>query len=161
MDILEEYVSHVFRLYTIAKPFLDTFQNSLSSFLKQIEPVLVSRINAIAQYASVSPSILTLCFLVLLLFVMSKVVSFLRSLIAFWLRLMIRTIFWSTVVTFVAIVWQRGFERSLRELGAWVREIINVYSREYERWEGYGNQPGYRTNYGPRFRDNKYGHNWR
>ncbi|RKF57360.1 hypothetical protein GcM3_188021 [Golovinomyces cichoracearum] len=161
MDILEEYISHTFRLYTIAKPFLDTFQKSLSSLLKQLEPVLISRIETIAQYASVSPSILTICLLVLLLLVMLKVVNFLRSLIAFWLRLMIRTIFWSTVVTIFAIVWQRGFERSLRELGAWVREIVNVYSREYERWEGYGNQPGYKTNYGPRIRENKYGHKWR
>lgn len=161
MDLIEEYVTQALQLYITAKPYLSSFQNSLISIQKQIEPVLLPHINSLAQWAYALPSIMTVCFFVLSLFIILQIFNFIRRVIAFWLRLAVRISVWAIVILIISLVWQRGLERSLGELGDWGREIVNVYWREYERWEGYGSQHLQRAKYEQRFGNQKVGQGWR
>lgn len=161
MDLIEECITQALQLYITAKPYLNSFQNSLLTLQNQIEPLLVPHLNTLTQWAYTLPSIMTVCLFVLSLFIILQIFNFIRRIIAFWLRLAMKISVWALIMIIVSLVWQRGLERSLGELGDWGREIVNVYWREYERWEGYGSQRLQGANYGPRFSNTKVKHGWR
>jgi len=57
-----------------------------------------------------------------------------------WFKLVIRLAFWAVVVLIISAVWQRGVERTVRDLVGWGQELSEVWWREYRRWDGYQNQ---------------------
>lgn len=55
----------------------------------------------------------------------------------FWVRVVYRLVFWGGLAILIAVVAQRGMERSVGDLMDWGRELSEVWWREYRRWEGY------------------------
>jgi hypothetical protein len=59
-----------------------------------------------------------------------------RRLMMWWMRLVARIVFWSIVVCIIAVVWERGVERTVWDLLSWAQEVRTVWWSEYRRWEG-------------------------
>jgi len=89
-----------------------------------------------------SPAILSLAALLLLLIIAMQILYFVRRVMMFWFRVVMRLVFWGVVGVLVAVVWQRGVERTVGDLVHWGGEVGEVWAREYRRWEGVGNQGG-------------------
>lgn len=138
MDLYKDYIAQLIQLYRTVEPYLSSIHRSLSSFQAQIEPLLLPHINAIAQWAYSSPSILIVGLFILILYILLQIISLIRRILAFWVRLLVKLTFWGAVVALGAVVWQRGIGKTFRELEVWCFEIAAVYWREYKRWENYG-----------------------
>lgn len=161
MDYIEEYASQAAQLYILAKPYLTSILNLLFSIQKYVELLLLPHVNALAQWAYTSPSIITVGVFFLLLFIISQIIHYIRRLITFWIRLIARLTFWAVIIALIAMLWHKGFEKSLRDLESWAREISRVYWREYERWERYGNPPLQRMYHGRKMGNSRYTHSFR
>jgi len=69
-----------------------------------------------------------------------QVLNFIRRMMVWWFKLVMRIAFWTVVVLVISAVWQRGLERTAGDLVGWGQELSEVWWREYRRWEGYQNQ---------------------
>jgi hypothetical protein len=94
-------------------------------------------LNHAAVLAKNSPAILTVGVLLLFLLVAMQILNFVRRIMMFWVRVVYRLVFWGGLATLIAVVAQRGMERSVGDLMDWGRELSEVWWREYRRWEGY------------------------
>ncbi|KAI0999811.1 hypothetical protein K3495_g8387 [Podosphaera aphanis] len=151
MDLFQELAAHLIQLYYAAEPYLSSIHRSLAAFYSRAEPLLLPHFNALAQWAYASPSILIVGLFILILFILLQTINFIRRVLAFWMRLLVKLTFWGAVVALIAVLWQRGVWRTLGELEAWCTEVAAVYWREYKRWENYGtdyNKKGRAANFG-------------
>ncbi|KAH7330386.1 hypothetical protein BKA65DRAFT_58174 [Rhexocercosporidium sp. MPI-PUGE-AT-0058] len=118
MDLLQEYAPPLLSLLSTVEPYtrapLRTFQTLTDNLTPLITPYLTTLLNTLHT----SPAILSLAALLLLAILALQILLFVRRILMFWFRMVMRLVFWGVVVLIVSVVWQRG----------------------YRRWEGYQNQ---------------------
>jgi hypothetical protein len=102
--------------------------------------MLLPYLNTAAELAHKSPAILTVGILLLFLLIAMQVLNFIRRVMVWWFKFMMRVAFWTVVVLIISAVWQRGLDRTIGDLVVWGKELNEVWWREYRRWEGYQNQ---------------------
>ncbi|CZT48139.1 uncharacterized protein RSE6_08800 [Rhynchosporium secalis] len=140
MDILQEYLPTIMHtLYTL-EPYTRLPLRTLNSLYTQATPLLTPYISSLLNTLHASPAILSLAAIILLLVLALQILSFIRRVMMFWFRLVMRLVFWAVLGLAVAVVWQRGVGRTMEDLWMWGNEVRRVWEGEYKRWEGYQNQ---------------------
>ncbi|KAG4436456.1 hypothetical protein IFR05_008070 [Cadophora sp. M221] len=140
MDILEEYTPALLSALTTIEPYTRAPLQTISALSTRLTPLLTPYLTTLLNTLHTSPAILSLAAILLLLILALQILLFVRRLMMFWFRMVMRLVFWGVVVLLVSVVWQRGVGRTGEDLGSWVGEVGRVWEREYKRWEGYQNQ---------------------
>jgi uncharacterized protein YggT (Ycf19 family) len=135
-----EFASQVLHIYSTADPYLRPIRRFIFQTQRQIYPILLPYLNTAANLAHKSPAIITVGILLLFLLIAMQVLNFIRRVMVWWFKLVMRIAFWTVVVLVISAVWQRGPERTVGDLVGWGQELSEVWWREYRRWEGYQNQ---------------------
>jgi uncharacterized protein YggT (Ycf19 family) len=135
-----EYAIQALHIYNTADPYLRPIRRFIFQTQRQVYPILLPYLNTAANLAHKSPAIITVGILLLFLLIAMQVLNFIRRLMVWWFKLVMRIVFWTLVVLLISAVWQRGVERTVGDLVGWGQELSEVWWREYRRWEGYQNQ---------------------
>ncbi|KAH7383602.1 hypothetical protein BKA64DRAFT_712480 [Cadophora sp. MPI-SDFR-AT-0126] len=142
MDILQEYTIPLLNLFHTLEPYTRRPILTLHTLYTQYSPILIPYLDSLLRTLHTSPAILSLAALLLLLIIAMQILYFVRRVMMFWFRLVVRLVFWGVIGVLVAVVWQRGLERTLGDLVQWGGEVGDVWTREYRKWDGVGNQGG-------------------
>ncbi|KAK0103029.1 hypothetical protein ONS95_000788 [Cadophora gregata] len=142
MDILQEYALPVFQTLTTLEPYTRAPLRTLSNLYTQYSPLLTPYLDSALRTLHTSPAILSLAALLLLLIIALQILYFVRRVMMFWFRVVMKLVVWGCIGVLVAVVWQRGLERTVGDLVGWAGEVARVWEREYKRWEGVQNQAG-------------------
>lgn len=141
MEFIQEgIVLRALELCHTTEPYLRKAWLWLSCAYDQFEPFLRQGIHSVAHFTSATPALLTFIIFVVVMLLMIQILSWMRSIIAFWVRLMLRLTFWTAMAALIAFVWQRGLAASLHDIETGVRQIMIIYRREYARWENHMDQ---------------------
>jgi uncharacterized protein YggT (Ycf19 family) len=135
-----EYALQALHIYDSVDPYLRPIRRFIFQTQRQIYPILLPYLNTAANLAHKSPAIITVGILLLFLLIAMQVLNFIRRVMVWWFKLVMRIAFWTVVVLFISAIWQRGVERTVGDLVGWSQELNDVWWREYRRWEGYQNQ---------------------
>ncbi|KAL2067192.1 hypothetical protein VTL71DRAFT_1616 [Oculimacula yallundae] len=136
MDILQEYAPTILTTLQRLEPYTRTPLSVLHTLYVRLSPVLTPYIDTLLSTLHTSPAILSLAAIILLLVIALQILSFVRRVMMFWFRMVMRLLFWAAVVLLCSVVWQRGVGRTGEDLGRWAGEVGRVWEREYKRWEG-------------------------
>lgn len=71
--------------------------------------------------------------LLLAIVVVVKVLSVVRRVVAFGVRVLVGLLFWGAIGLLVAVVWERGVGRTGVEVSAWMREVGAVWWEEWQK----------------------------
>jgi uncharacterized protein YggT (Ycf19 family) len=142
-----DYAIQALHIYNTADPYLRPIRRFIYQTQRQVYPILLPYLNTAADLAHKSPAIITVGILLLFLLIAMQVLNFIRRVMVWWFKFVMRIAFWTVVVLIISAIWQRGLERTVRDLVGWGQELSEVWWREYRRWEGYQNQG--RRNQGP------------
>jgi hypothetical protein len=134
-----DYALHAYNLYTTADPYLRPIRRTIYEVQARSYPLILPYLNRAAVLAQDSPAILTVGVLLLFLLIAMQVLNFVRRVMMFWMRLVMRLVFWGGVAVLVSVVLQRGVGRTVEDLMGWGQELGEVWVTEYRRWEGYQN----------------------
>jgi uncharacterized protein YggT (Ycf19 family) len=134
-----EYASQALHIYNTADPYVRPIRRFIFQTQRQIYPILLPYLNTAADLAHKSPAIITVGILLLFLLIAMQVLNFIRRVMVWWFKLVMRIAFWTVVVLVISAVWQRGLQRTVGDLVGWGQELSDVWWREYRRWEGYQN----------------------
>lgn len=130
-------------LQTLRRQFADL----LSTLYNEImAPLLQPVLDRLAQALNNSPDVVILAVAVVVFLLALQVLLWVRRLVAWFTALVLRLVFWSSVVVVIAVIWQRGPDQSAKDLAAIVgvvtgygslvyRYTRDVWLREYERYE--------------------------
>jgi len=61
----------------------------------------------------------------------------------FWIRLMWRVAFWGAMVGIVAVIYERGVEKTVADLVGWGGQLADVWWREYEGYQRVGSSESF------------------
>ncbi|QPH01192.1 hypothetical protein C2857_005391 [Epichloe festucae Fl1] len=118
-------------------------QRALASLQPYIQPVLDKTISLIVDNQGVTGVVVLLTVVT----VMVVVMNWIRRLIMWWTRLMVRAMFWAGVVLALAWVWNRGVVESVRDGVVFVSKAVgylavlkDFWMQEYERYEANGSR---------------------
>ncbi|KAH6719316.1 hypothetical protein BKA61DRAFT_274213 [Leptodontidium sp. MPI-SDFR-AT-0119] len=142
MDLVEEYAPTLLTILSTLEPYTRAPLSTLHTLSTRLTPLLTPYLTSLLNTLHASPAILSLAAILLLLILTLQILLFVRRVMMFWFRMMVRLLFWGVVVLIVSVVWQRGVGRTGEDLGRWASEVGSVWEREYRRWEGYQNQNG-------------------
>ncbi|KAL2153992.1 hypothetical protein VTH82DRAFT_2668 [Thermothelomyces myriococcoides] len=95
---------------------VQTLRAAAPTVLAEMGSLLESALDTLTALVGSSPAIVSTVVVVLLAVVVLQLLSIVRRVILFWTRLALSMLFWSAVVLLAAAAWQRGIERSLRDL---------------------------------------------
>ncbi|KAH8662896.1 hypothetical protein BGZ60DRAFT_76754 [Tricladium varicosporioides] len=139
MEVLQEYTYQALTLYHNLSPHLDPIRSTFTQVRSTLYPILLPYLNLALDFAQDSPAIISVGVLILFLLVALQILSWIRRIMMWWFRLVMRLMFWGAVVVLVSVVWQRGVGRTVQDLVGWGEELRGVWWQEYRRWEGYQN----------------------
>lgn len=135
-----------FQIYKQA--LLTQINNTISSLMPYLQPIIDKLFAIIVENQGVTGFVVLLC----LMTAVVVVLNWIRRLILWWTRLVMRMVFWSAVVVVLAWVWNRGVMESVKDgvvVGSKVMGYLAVlkdfWLQEYERYEARGEG---RTGYG-------------
>ncbi|KAL2159230.1 hypothetical protein VTH06DRAFT_2663 [Thermothelomyces fergusii] len=86
------------------------------TLLAEMGSLLGAALDALAALVGSSPAIVGTAVAVVLAALVLQLLRLVRRLVLFWARLAFRMLFWSAVVLLAAAAWQRGLERTARDL---------------------------------------------
>ncbi|TVY85365.1 hypothetical protein LSUE1_G000293 [Lachnellula suecica] len=129
-----------FHLYNEADPYLRPILSSLNALYAQLYPALLPLLNRAAVFTHDSPALVTVGILLLFLLISVQILAFVKRMLMWWFRMVVRVVFYGLLAVLVAVVWQRGLGRTVEDLVQWGGHLGEVWWREYRRWEGYQNQ---------------------
>jgi hypothetical protein len=135
-----DYALTAYNVYLSLDPYLRPVRRFIYDTQARTYPIMLPYLNKAAVLAQDSPAIISVGVLLLFLLIAMQVLNFVRRVMVFWIRLMVRVTFWGGVVMLVAAVWQRGVGKTAEDAVGWGRELNEVWWREYRKWEGYQNQ---------------------
>ena len=136
---ITDIIVQAYGYYLSLDPYLRPLRRAVYELQARLYPILLPYLNRTAVLAQDSPAILTVGILLLFLLMAMQVFNFVRRVMAFWLRRVMRVTFCGGIVMLGAAVYQRGMGRTAEDVGGWAQEINDVWWREYRRWEGYQN----------------------
>ncbi|TVY26845.1 hypothetical protein LHYA1_G004447 [Lachnellula hyalina] len=137
MEVLQELALQTISLYHFLTPYLTPLTSTLNSAYTHIYPIALPYVNRLLILAHDSPALVSVALLLLFLLLAMRILGAVQRLVVWCFRLILRTAFYGGVVVLGCVVWQRGVERTARDVGAWGKVLAEVWGREYERWEGY------------------------
>ncbi|KAF8867009.1 hypothetical protein BDZ45DRAFT_710068 [Acephala macrosclerotiorum] len=137
MDILQDYALQLLHLYDTSEPYTRPITSTLTSLRTQLSPLILPYLNRLAILAQDSPALISVGILLLFLLISLQILAWMKRVMMFWFRLVMRLVFWGMVGVAVSVVAQRGVGRTVEDLMRWGGELNGVWWREYERWEGY------------------------
>ncbi|KAK1757692.1 hypothetical protein QBC47DRAFT_163543 [Echria macrotheca] len=98
-------------LRTVTAAITSMFSALLSGLYTLLAPLL----DRLARALATGPDVVVLAVFVVVVVLLIQLVFFVQRIIAFWVRLALRLVLWAAVAVVVAIVWQRGLERSFND----------------------------------------------
>jgi hypothetical protein len=103
-------------------------------------PLVAAALGRLTELLSASPNVVAAAVILALAVLVMQILSFVHRLVLFWTRVAFRLLFWAAVGLLVSVAWQRGWERTLRDvvvlgsqLVGWVAGVVDLWVREYER----------------------------
>lgn len=110
--------------------------------MSQLAGLLAPVVDRVSAALASSPDLVVLVFLAVLLLVLVQLLAYIQRVMLFWTRLAFRMVFWTGVVLFGAIVWQRGVVESVNDLAVLASKVVgfvvgvgDVFMKEYRRYE--------------------------
>jgi len=140
MEVLQEIVLQTLRLYHEADPYIRPIKSSLSSIYASLYPTLLPFLNRLALFAQDSPALVSVGVLLLFLLIAVQILGFIKRVLVWWFKLVVRITLWGLLAVLIGVVWQRGVGRTVADAAGWGQELGEVWWREYRRWEGYQKQ---------------------
>ncbi|KAH9908738.1 hypothetical protein F4778DRAFT_718537 [Xylariomycetidae sp. FL2044] len=146
---LEPHLAHLATPLSI----LHTIRQQLSSLLSQIHvvlyplaaPLLSRAVSALYE----APDLVVLGFLLMLFVLALQAVMFVHRTMLYVTRLAFRMVFWAAVVAGLAVVWQRGPEKTARDvvvvvskLAGFAAVIKDIWLSEYRKYDAQGRGSG-------------------
>ncbi|KAK4103185.1 hypothetical protein N658DRAFT_494513 [Parathielavia hyrcaniae] len=119
---------------------LHNLRRSLTALAAQMLSLLAPLLDYLAALLANSPTIVAAAATLVIAVLILQVLSVVRRVMLFWTRLAFRLLFYAVVGLAASMVWQRGVERTVRDLvvvgsqvGGWVAGVASVWWEEYQR----------------------------
>jgi hypothetical protein len=119
--------------------------------------LLAPLLEKLTTLLSNSPTIVAATATLVIAILILQILSIIKRIMLFWTRLAFRLVFYALVGLVASMVWQRGVERTIRDVvvvgsqvGGWVAGVVSFWWEEYERAQqaqaqrGHGGYGGYR-----------------
>ena len=110
--------------------------------MSQLAGLLAPIVDRVSAALAASPDLVILVFLAVLLLFFVQLLAYIQRVMLFWTRLAFRMVFYTGVVLFGAIVWQRGVLESMNDLVVLSSKVVgfvvgvgDVFVKEYRRYE--------------------------
>lgn len=129
-----DYALQAYSLYTSSEPYL----RPVRQLVWQLQAASVPLVNQFLTFSQEQPAIITLFLLAFMLVISLQILNFARRVIAWWMRLVVRLVFYGGLIVLALAIWQRGVGETVEDVSGWGREVAEVWSREYRRWEATG-----------------------
>ncbi|KAH6636622.1 hypothetical protein F5144DRAFT_611337 [Chaetomium tenue] len=131
---------------------LQPLRTLLTHLLTLLTPLLTTALDRLTTILSSSPNIVAATVLLLLAIAVLQILALVRRIVLFWTRVAFRLLFWAAVALVVSWAWQRGVERSVRDVAVvggkvagWLAGAGQAWWVEYEKAQGqYQQQQGQR-----------------
>ncbi|KAG9245024.1 hypothetical protein BJ878DRAFT_575216 [Calycina marina] len=135
MDALHPYLLALLSTYNTTLPHLSHAYHKLSSHYTTSEfsqMKMTPYLDTLAYYTLSSPTLLVVLAVLATLFIVRVILGWIWRTVVFWLRVL----FWGALVLGAAVAWQRGVESTARDVVGAVRELVEFWWSEFERFEG-------------------------
>ncbi|KAK2754252.1 hypothetical protein FQN54_007131 [Arachnomyces sp. PD_36] len=93
------------------------------------DPYVLDPVNDLLT--SATPNLLSLFFLLIILFISLRVLGYVFRMITFWVMLVVRLVFWAVCIASAFYVYTVGWERAARELG-WVWGVGQGFLEDFQ-----------------------------
>jgi hypothetical protein len=105
-------------------------------------PFLEPLLDRVARALNNSPDFVVLIFVLIVAAIVLQLLVWVRRVIMWWTNLAFRLVFWLCLGLFISMVWQRGFEASLRDavviggkIMGYAAVVKDIWLREYRKYE--------------------------
>jgi hypothetical protein len=112
-----------------------SFQSLRTAYL---DPYIIAPLDNLVNSP---PDLSSILVLLVLLVISIQILDYMRRLVMFWVRLVLRLLFWSIVLSLAWYVYSVGWERAAREAG-WLFGLVRGFMEELLNGKGNANDRG-------------------
>ncbi|KAH6678123.1 hypothetical protein B0J14DRAFT_697164 [Halenospora varia] len=94
MEFIQEYTYQALALYHDLDPYLSPVRSTISQTRATLYPIVLPYLNLALDFAQDSPAIISVGVLILFLLVSLQILSWIRRIMMWWFRLVMRIMFW-------------------------------------------------------------------